>query len=380
MPRTTNLNEANDDSLFLPLEVITNILRFLPTSEIKTTANVCYLWAKATEDPILWRNTNVILGTKNEHFSEELVQSLHRRGIRKLKFRQISSSAQIVQVCKHLGTNLKQVSFEGCRSVTGELIQALAQFSPRLEVLDLSRCRQLDMSSNATWIDRCSVYWHKLKELELSACRDITDWLVTKVAENFPNLSKLGLSGCKQIKTSTWQHLAKHTPALQSLDISRSDISDNQLLCLAKIPELSLEEINVSACKQLTDNGIVALVKFQADVRVLKIACVEVTNTALFAIGKHLRHLESLDLNSCRQITDPGLKYSRTLGLVNGLHSLNLYSCYQLSSVGLEEFFCTSEVCKQKKVLSMFSLCPLQYPFFHARYRLLFHSKHSQNR
>ena len=329
---------------FLPVEVLTSIFRFLSASEIKTAATVCFLWAKAAEDPILWRGVGAVLGTKNELFSEKLLESLNSRGIHRVRFRNISRAAQIVQLCKHLGPNLRQLSVEGCRSVTEDLMVTVAKVTPQLERLNLKRCRQINVSTRVDWIDTCGSIWNRLTELNLNACRDVTDCTVAKVAANFRNLTSLGLSGCKQINTTTWELLAKNARGLVSLDISRSDISDHQLLHLAKIPEFSLREVNVSACKQLTDNGIVGLVKFQPHLTAIRLACVEVTNTSLIAIGRHLQQLQGLDLNSCRQITDAGLRASSRSGGLARLNSLNLYSCYQLSCAALEEFLCSPQV------------------------------------
>jgi len=207
--------------------------------------------------------------------------------------------------------------------------------------LDLSRCRQLDVVKDAAWLDTCANIWRELTVLDLNGCKDASDFLVSKIADTLPLITDLSISGCKGVNTSTWKKLAKKLSSLKYLDISRSDMTDEIMLKFSQIPELKLEGINLTACKHLTDNGIVSLVKYQTSLEVLKLACVEITNTTLTSVGKYMQHLRVLDLNSCRQLTDGALSSVKRL-LIN-LDSLNLYSCYQLSNKGLTQFLCWTQ-------------------------------------
>lgn len=341
MAKSTNRSGAAEISC-LPLEIVSYIFRFLPTSDVKCVALVCYAWSRAAEDPILWRDVFISLGTRRERFSNLLVDSLHRRCIQYLKFKHMSTAAQIIQVCKHLGSNLKTLSLQGCRCVNDSLLAVLSKYCPNLVYLDLSRCRQLDMVNDATWLNTCASVWKDLAVLHLNACKDISDFLVSKIADTLPLIVDLSISGCKGIKTTTWQKLAKNASSLKYLDLSRSDMTDDIMLKFSQIPQLKLKGINLTACKHLTDNGIVSLVKYQTSLEVLRMACMDITNTTLACIGKYMERLRVLDLNSCRQLTDGAL--SSVTRLLTNLDSLNLYSCYQLSNNGLSQFLCWAQV------------------------------------
>ena len=341
MPRRTGKSDP-PVTLALPLEIVSYIFRFLPTSDVKCAALVCYAWSRAVEDPILWRDVFISLGTRRERFSSFLVDSLQRRCIQCLRFKHMSTSAQIVQVCKQLGSHLKILSLQGCRCVNDSLLEVLSKCCPNLVRLDLSRCRQLDVVKDATWLHNCATIWSELTVLNLNACKDISDFLVSKIADTLPLIVDLSISGCKGINISTWQKFAKKVLSLKYLDISRSDVTDEIMLKLSQIPELKLQGINLTACKHLTDNGVVSLIKYQTSLEVLKLACVDITNTTLTAINKYMQHLRVLDLNSCRQLTDGALSSVKRL-LIN-LDSLNLYSCYQLSNSGLAQFLCSTQV------------------------------------
>ena len=328
--------------LALPLEIVSYIFRFLPASDVKCASLVCFQWSKASHDPILWRNVSISLGTRKERFSHLLVDSLEKRYIQHLRFKHMSTAAQILQVCKQLGANLKVLSLQGCRCVNVTLLAVLSAYCPNLLRLDLSRCRQLEVAKSAVWVDSCAHVWKQLTVLDLNACKDISDILISKVSDMLPSIKDFGISGCKGITFSTWQKMARKLSSLKYLDISRSDMTDETMLKFSQIPELKLQGINLTACKHLTDNGVVSLIKYQTLLEVLKLACVEVTNTTLICIGKYMQCLRVLDLNSCRQLTDGALSSVKAL-LIN-LQSLNLYSCYQLSSSGLAQFLCWTQV------------------------------------
>ena len=112
----------------LPLEVVSYIFRFLPTSDVKCASFVCYAWSRAAEDPILWTDVFISLGTRRERFSYFLVDSLERRCIQHLRVKHMSTAAQIIQVCKQLGSNLRTLSLQGCRCVNDALLEVLSKY------------------------------------------------------------------------------------------------------------------------------------------------------------------------------------------------------------------------------------------------------------
>lgn len=328
---------AHERYCHIPAEIVSYIFRFLPLVDIRSAALVCKMWASAADDPMLWKNVTVVLYSKKRLLSPCLVDSLQRKNIQRVRFRSHCSSEQILQVCRQLGASLQSVCFQGCRSVTGELIALIVQSCRNLAKLDLSSCRQLEFfRKTCVWMETTKNCIH-LKEFSISSCKEVTDDTVKNVAKYFTSLQKLGLSSCKDVSISTWQMLASNLPHLVSLDLSRSDITDEALLKFAQLSSLSLKEINLSACKQLSDNGIVGLAKYQTKLEVLRIACVDITNTSVVAIDKYLHGLAVLDLNSCRQVNDGSLV--KCGNLLKTLESLNLYSCYQISSKGLDKFF-----------------------------------------
>ena len=331
-----NKKTARENHRHLPAEIVSYIFRFLPLVDIRSAALVCKLWSSAADDPLLWKNITAVLYSKTQLFSSYLVDSLQRKKIHSVRFRCQCSPEQILQVCKQLGASLQRVCIQGCRNVTEDLIVKLIQSSRNLSKLDLSKCRQLKVGEETCgWIERTGSCV-ELQDFNISSCKEITDYTVKNIARYMTSLQKLGLSSCKGVSLMTWKFLVSKLPYLTSLDLSRSDITDEVLLKFAQISSLGLRELSLSACKQLSDNGVVGLVKYQTKLKALRLACLDLTSTSIVAIDKYLQGLTILDLNSCRQITDGGLV--KCQNLLKNLESLNLYSCYQISPRGLNKF------------------------------------------
>ncbi|XP_032238115.2 F-box/LRR-repeat protein 2 [Nematostella vectensis] len=321
----------------LPQEVVSYIFSFLPLADIKSSARVCHLWAKASDDPLLWKNTTATLYTKSKTFPDSLIYSLQCRCIKSIRFVHTTTPVQIIQVCKELADSVQSLSLQNCRCVNEDLLDRVFACCTKLTDLDVSRCRQLDASKTSSWIGKSQQCLTSLSKLDISWCKGLGDSAVKTVATALPSISHLSLAGCKEVHLSSWQSLGKNLKSLSFLDISRSDITDVILLKFAEVPTLSLRSIDLSACKQLTDNGVVSLVKNQSKIETLKLCCLDITNTSVIAFGKYLNNLKELDLNSCRQVM--GGAFLSSGGIISTLTSLNLYSCYLLASKEMEKFF-----------------------------------------
>lgn len=344
MSTTTTQNMPKSQTCYLPQEVISYIFRFLEPIDIRSASLVCHLWAKASEDPLLWRNVVFVLFTKSEAFSDYLLDSIKRRRVQHVSMRHTVTSSQVVQVCKRLAENLSTLSVQGCRCVNVTLIELVLKCCTGLTSINVGRCRQLDVSKKTLWFEKYRGSFKSVTALDISCCKGLSDWTLSQIPEYLTKLETLSISGCKEVSLRTWTTLAVKLTSLRNLDISRSDISDDMILHFSQVSSLYLKSINLSACKLLTDNGVVSLVKNQTGLLSLKLSCLDITNTSVLAIGKYLAELKSLDLNSCRQVTDYALLSSRAL--LRKLQLINLYSCYQLTSKGLQNFFSKPKVIK----------------------------------
>ena len=104
--------------------------------------------------------------------------------------------------------------------------------------------------------------------------------------------------------------------ALRELDLSGSgDLTDADLVAVADavadmLPQLS--SLNLRSCKQITDAGVIALSQGCPQLSTLDLSnCKQITDAGVIALSQGCRQLSSLKLWGCKQITDAGVSAVR---------------------------------------------------------------------
>ena len=147
-----------------------------------------------------------------------------------------------------------------------------------------------------------------------------------------PNLEKLILKGCKNLKD---EGLKISGSKLRVLDLSDTDITGIGLeegdYCLT-----SLETLNLANCQELTDGGLVKILRISGSkLIVLTLADTNITGMGLEKEVKALPMLENLKLSFCCNLTNEGLvEILRISG--NKLRVLNLFG-NRITGLALEE-------------------------------------------
>ncbi len=183
-----------------------------------------------------------------------------------------------------------------------------------------------------------------------------------------PELRSVNLGMCYDVTAEGLEHL-RHVPGLQEIlwpdawavgaeemavrgqmkTLRRLDLSGGLSIAsdgsfkradgsfadagLAKLRELtSLEDLDLSHCKQITDVGLASLSHLRA-LRFLSLThCENITDQGLSNL-RDFTQLESLNLMGCGKITDKGLGWLRNL---KKLQKLNLWYCGRITDRGLE--------------------------------------------
>lgn len=174
-----------------------------------------------------------------------------------------------------------------------------------------------------------------LRDVNLSACRAVTDAGLTCLLKNCADLHTLDITGCDSITNQSiealarrcihLQHfilgvcswisdcgigaLAQRCPLLQTIDLSYCcGITDVGVTALA-VGCHKLENVNLSSCNNLSDAGVFALALGCPQLRVVNVSdCSAVTDECVTTLVKYCSKLESLDISGCSRIT-----YSATL-------------------------------------------------------------------
>ncbi|KAF1958467.1 RNI-like protein [Byssothecium circinans] len=158
-----------------------------------------------------------------------------------------------------------------------------------LERLVLMNCDSLNDDSLAALIegvdseidvltDRPIVPPRRLKHLDLTRCRGITDTGVKTLAVNTPFLEGLQLSKCHSLTDDAFTTLIPTLPVLTHLDMEELDGLTNEVLkSLAQSPcARHLQHLCISYCENLGDSGLLPVLK-----ACLKLSSLEMDNTRI---------------------------------------------------------------------------------------------------
>ncbi|KAH7938436.1 hypothetical protein HPB49_023555 [Dermacentor silvarum] len=180
-----------------------------------------------------------------------------------------------------------------------------------------------------------------LEALNMIGCFNLTDaWLSHAFVQDVHSLSELNLSMCKQITDNSLGRIAQHLKGLERLDLGGcSNVTNTGLLLIAWGLQ-NLRSLNLRSCRGVSDPGIGHLAGMTPDAAIgtLRLEslclqdCQKLTDEALRFISIGLDDLRCLNLSFCASVTDAGLKHAARM---LRLRELNLRSCDNISDLGL---------------------------------------------
>ena len=173
----------------------------------------------------------------------------------------------------------------------------------------------------------------RLKALRLSHCPLITDFSVKQAATTSPLLETLVLDHCIKITNASLVSIAKHCTLLQDLSLKGAkNVSHHAIEEFAK--KCTLRRVDLSDNQLARDEGLISIA-LAAPLFLTKLDvanCVHVTDKSLVSIGKGCFSLERLNLSGCRAITDQGVL---CLVPLSRLEELMVALCWRLTSASL---------------------------------------------
>lgn len=119
---------------------------------------------------------------------------------------------------------------------------------------------------------------------------------------------------------------------LQVLNISKNlYLTDSGLVTIAKRLGNTLEEIDISNCCIVTDEGVVEFSKNCKKLRAVKLSSVRITNASLVAFSRFNHEtLTSVDFSLCEDITDDGM-IALIFAINENLKYININECLLLT-------------------------------------------------
>ncbi|XP_077984299.1 uncharacterized protein LOC144438945 [Glandiceps talaboti] len=347
----------------LPVEAISHMMRYLSVSDRKEAALVNKRWYEAAMDPILQQD--IIITFQTPSMTEGPIIGFGKRRSPNLVLNHIDGSSHsklvIQKACQYMGQHLNRLSLKGS-DITEGTFMSIVQYCHNLVSLDLSCCNSLFMSgkflSKPKDLEAVKAALVNLKELNLSSLRYLSDSLFNRIMTCVPNIEKLSLASChltfefnpyRDSKyrnsesvltfTSLLNSIEAHTKTLQSLDLSRTAITNDGICSLVNIKALQLRELSLKGCRDITDSGIAVLVKNQTSLTKLDLSsCQELKDGAIHAIRNNLVELQHLNINKCRYVTDSPIQL--LCSTLPNLTYFNASECFQLTSKGLIKGLC----------------------------------------
>lgn len=153
-----------------------------------------------------------------------------------------------------------------------------------------------------------------------------------------PKLKKLNLSYCKHITDRSMAHMAAHASnRLQSLSLTRcTSITDAGFQSWAPFRFINLSHLCLADCTYLSDNAIVALVNAAKALTHLDLSfCCALSDTATEVVALGLPHLQELKMAFCGSAVSDNSLACIALHL-NDLERLSVRGCVRVTSAGIE--------------------------------------------
>ncbi|EOD49150.1 putative f-box domain protein [Neofusicoccum parvum UCRNP2] len=260
----------------MPQELRIEILSYLKPKEIVRSSSVSKHWYKMCFDGQLWGRldvsgfyrdipadalVNIITsaGPFVEHLNISWCNNIDTRGIRK-----------VIEGCPNL-KDLRAGEVRGWDDV--DFMSELFKRNT-LERLILMNCDSVNDDSLAALVEgvdseidvltgRAIVPPRKLKHLDLTRCRGLTDIGIKKLAYNLPELEGLQLSKCSTLTDNALQTILPTFPSLTHLDLEELDeLTNATLQTLAAAPcNAHLSHLSISYCELLGDAGMLPVLK-----------------------------------------------------------------------------------------------------------------------
>jgi len=213
-------------------------------------------------------------------------------------------------------------------NITGENLQLEPGVTLDLEILDLEGCRNLSGKGLLENILERTA-GEKLQELNLSGCTNLSlEGLGGVTTNSFTNIESLNLMGCANLTDEfRVEFLTSSGGSLKRLNLSRTNITLSEFASIAtSFPHLI--ELVLYECRNVTDRGLISFLnKTGGNLKKLNLSRTTITLSKVCLLTASLRYLEELDMSPCYYITDEGI-----ISLLNktgeNLKKLNLSVTY----------------------------------------------------
>lgn len=201
------------------------------------------------------------------------------------------------------------------------------------------RVRALDLSSMLCVTDRTatalaeSKMSRSLRTLKINMCLNVTDAFLCTLSRGCGGIEELYLDQCTDISNRGIISVVKHCAALRVLSVGYTRIGDPSLYSIShRCP--NLEALYAPYCLHCTSDGIQRLLEACSQIKRLNLAFIESVSDRSLRPISHCKRLQELHLNGCTEITGRSIVAIRK-SCGQTLQYLNLHGCNHIPIVAL---------------------------------------------
>lgn len=257
-----------------------------------------------------------------------------------------------------MGQHFTEIVFDECY-MDEKMLCAILRRTSRLKSIVLNNCRDLFMCGGlfkrTRDFDAVKNACKNIQTVSFSNNRYLSDGMFCRTINMMGRLESLNLAGCQisfhrglyrrfypvnnneaseSVLTFNFilQYINSLAGSLKCLDFSKTLLDSTGITVLADTDGLELERLYLRSCDQLTNSGISALVKAQANLVELDLSSsMRLTDPSVIDICKSLSQLKVLKLRRCRALTDLSIREIRHL---KRLECLDVSECDEITSNG----------------------------------------------
>ncbi|KAG2584332.1 hypothetical protein PVAP13_6KG297700 [Panicum virgatum] len=229
------------------------------------------------------------------------------------------TSSGIVILADKLHSVLRELYIDDCTNVDAMMILPALQKINHLEALSMSGIQSVcDKFVN----ELLAVHGSNMKELAFAGCSKLTSSSIKAIGRNCPQLTSLDLRNLNRLRDSAMRHLRYGCRLIRKLKLQRNTFSDEAVSryleesggCLTELMLNNIEKVGDLTALAISRNCSVRLEALDLSF------CRELTNEALGLIVDSCPSLRVLKLFGCTQITDLFLKgHSNTFVKIIGI-------------------------------------------------------------
>ncbi|TKY72865.1 F-box/LRR-repeat protein 13 [Spatholobus suberectus] len=215
------------------------------------------------------------------------------------------TSASIYILAESLRSLLKELYLDDCQGIDAALIVPALIELEHLEVLSVAGIQTVCDEFVKNYI---VARGQNMKELVLKDCTNLTDSSIKVIVEHCPGLCVLDLMNLSKLTDLSVGYLTNGCCTLHTLKLCRNPFSDEAVAAFVETTGGSLKELSLNNIKKVGYHTTLSL-------------------------ANHAKNLHSLDLSWCRNLTD------NALGLIVdsclALRLLKLFGCTQVTDAFL---------------------------------------------